>query len=119
LNPLFGPFFLSRTVTQSIVLEEILLKKFISNKTNRKQIKNKCSKYIKKRGNTFFGIFGASCLKTDRAIIPQITDNLYSVSRIILLKFQKDWSTRIKVIAWKPLSVYRQMTVMRTTSKDR
>lgn len=43
-----------------------------------------------------------SCLEKGQAI-PQINSNLYFVERTILLKFQKDRSTRTKVIEWKPL----------------
>jgi hypothetical protein len=35
--------------------------------------------------------------------IPQINPNLYSITRIHVLKIQKDGSTRTKVITWKPL----------------
>jgi uncharacterized protein (DUF1919 family) len=67
---------------------------------------NKHSTYIAQK--TFFSaswdlIFG----KKDQARILQINSNLYSVLGIILLKFQKDWSLRTKIIAWKHL--YLQM----------
>jgi hypothetical protein len=56
-----------------------------------------------KKLKTSFLAHWASCLETCIAIIPKINYNTYSVPSIIALKFQKNRSTKTKVIAWKQM----------------
>jgi hypothetical protein len=50
--------------------------------------------HIQKKHKHSFWHLVASCLETGKATIPQINPDLYSVSRTIVQKFQKDQSTR-------------------------
>lgn len=85
------------TITLDIITKRDFPKTL--NKLHQKQMNNQHSTY-KNRKHTFWHL-RTSCLQTGRSGIPQIINNLYSVPRIIVLKLQKDRTTRTKVIAWK------------------
>jgi len=48
----------------------------------------------------------ASCLQMGRPRLPKINPNLYAVPRIIVRKFQKDWSSRSWVMVKKKHIIY-------------
>jgi hypothetical protein len=76
---------------------------------NQKQMMNNKHSTYENRKHTFWDL-GASFLKTGRYAIPQIVNTLYSVPRIIVLKFPKDRSTITNVIARKTLVSTKWMT---------
>ena len=74
------------------------------NKTHQNLMNNKICAYKKQKHPL------GHRSKTGRVTIPQIITNFISVPWFIVFKIQKLWSSRIKVIAQKPLCLQMDNT---------
>ena len=99
IPPLFGPFYIRNSnsfIKRHAFFLKGFLNEFINKKNHKKQMKNKQNN----RKHPFWDLLFT---------IPQINPNLYSVPIIIVLKIQKDQSTRTNSHCIETIvSVYRQ-----------